>query len=103
MSTDPRDEAIVERGKRPLVVEDRTRDKEERQGLTTADVAAAGERSSSREAKKPDLQTEPRTAGPAPAAEPSAPLFSPEEARNFQSRWDTIQVANPVCGFFQLL
>jgi hypothetical protein len=92
MSTNPRDEGIVERGKRPLVVEDRTRDKEERQGLTTADVAAAAERSSSTDAKKPDVQTEPRTASTPSAAEPTAPLFSPEEARNFQSRWDTIQV-----------
>jgi hypothetical protein len=92
MSIDSRNEGIAERDRAPLVAEDRSTNEEHRQGLSTADVAAAGERSASRNIKNPDVQTEPRTAGPAPVAEPTAPLFSPEEARNFQSRWDAIQV-----------
>ena len=92
MSIDSRNEGIVERDKRPLVVEDRSTNEEPRQGLSTADVAAAGERSTSKDAKTPEARTEPLTSGPTTAAEPTTPLFSPDETRNFQSRWDAIQV-----------
>jgi hypothetical protein len=92
MSRDSRDEGIIERGKRPLVVEDKSTNEEHRQGLSTPDVAAAGERSTSKDAKNPEERTEQRTAGPSTAEEPTTPLFSPDETRNFQSRWDAIQV-----------
>jgi len=92
MSIDPRNEGIVERGKRPLVIEDRSTNEEHTQSLSTADVAAAGERSTAKDAKNSEARTEPRTGGPTTAAEPTTPLFSPDETKNFQSRWDAIQV-----------
>jgi len=79
-------------------------------GLTTAALAAAGERTASKRGL--DLRalgTEPQrnevgadsaptmdgdsvaAAGAATALAPDAPLFSPEEAKEFRARWDAIQ------------
>ena len=60
-------------------------------GLTTAALAVAGEPT----ALKKELELPPPSAElqpPAVAAdEPAAPLFSPDEAKEFRVRWDTIQ------------
>ncbi len=64
-------------------------------GLTTADLASAGERRALKEAHKSAevpkvaMQT---AGGTGKAGEESTPLFSPEEAAQFRSRWDGIQV-----------
>ena len=60
-------------------------------GLTTAALAGAGEPT----ALKKELELRPPNAGPQPEAvaadETAAPLFSPDEAKEFRVRWDTIQ------------
>ena len=57
-------------------------------GLTTAAVPGAGGRT----ALKKDLIVAPAGVAPAVAADEQAvPLFSPEEAKEFRARWDTIQ------------
>lgn len=61
-------------------------------GLTTATLAAAGEPTASKtELKRKEVGG---VAGAAPALamdEQAAPLFSPEEAKEFRARWDAIQ------------
>jgi hypothetical protein len=65
--------------------------------ITTADVANAGEQRSPEEARRSDasrevpVQTLTTTPG-GPARDDSTPLFSSEEASQFRSRWDGIQV-----------
>jgi hypothetical protein len=75
------------------------------QGLTTAALAAVGERPEVQSVVQPEVSvvsTSAVSAGTArslgaaaaPALdETAAPLFSPEEAKDFRARWDTIQVA----------
>src|ERR1700674_2979337 len=53
--------------------------------LTTADIAAKNQQSATRAAA-------PASNEPAQTDEPSGPLFSCDEAKNFRSRWDAIQV-----------
>ena len=63
--------------------------KEEEQkyaGVTTAALADAGERP----ALKTALEVRP-TAATAAANEQATPLFTPDEAKEFRVRWDTIQ------------
>jgi len=55
-------------------------------GLTTADLAGVGERTTVSDASSTGV-------APAPATdEPAAPLLSSDEAKDFRARWDAIQV-----------
>jgi hypothetical protein len=69
--------------------EEHKREDEQRDaGPTTAALADAGDRT----ALKKDLIVAPAGVAPTVAAdEQTAPLFSPEEAKEFRVRWDTIQ------------
>ena len=64
-------------------------------GLTTADLANAGERLGVRIAPAPGFRVSsgsPVGAATAPALEEqAAPLFSGEEAKDFRGRWDAVQ------------
>jgi len=66
-------------------------------GLTTATLAAAGERPEVRAVAASSLGVGGASsagAATAPAIDESAaPLFSPEEAKDFRARWDAIQVS----------
>jgi hypothetical protein len=65
-------------------------------GLTTADLANAGERLGVRIAPAPGFRVSSGSstgAATAPALEEqAAPLFSAEEAKDFRGRWDAVQV-----------
>jgi hypothetical protein len=78
--------------------------KKEEAGLTTAALAAAGEPTASKiEPRRKEVYAGGASAvdsngaaasGAAPALaadEQASPLFSPEEAKEFRARWDTIQ------------
>ncbi len=85
----------------------KTEDDQKYAGLTTADLAGAGERTAlKKELELPPPTTELRqkaasargdssvsVAGGAPTApdDQATPLFSPNEAKDFRARWDTIQ------------
>jgi hypothetical protein len=94
-----------------IIMNDEYKAEEEQRyaGLTTAVLAGAGERTALKKDIElpPPTTTEPRqkaasapgdngvsVAGGAPAVAPderATPLFSPEEAKDFRVRWDTIQ------------
>ncbi len=68
------------------------------QNLSTAELARAGARAQAVDAPAagPVAAREPRSfaaTDPATGEDHAAPLFSPEEARDFQARWDAIQVS----------
>lgn len=74
--------------------EEQPKEEEQRYaGLTTAALADAGERTALKSA--PTLgENNAAAAGAATAVatdEPATPLFSPDEAKEFRVRWDTIQ------------
>lgn len=72
------------------------KDEETDPGLTTATLASAGERPEVRGVAAPSFAVAGSSsagAATAPALdEQAAPLFSPEEAKDFRARWDAIQV-----------
>jgi hypothetical protein len=60
-------------------------------GLTTAALAGAGEPTASKqelELRPPSAELQPQAVA---ADERATPLFSPDEAKEFRVRWDTIQ------------
>ena len=64
-------------------------------GLTTATLADAGERTPETEMPQAVHAATPGDTSAAPvitAEEQATPLFSPDEAKEFRSRWDAIQV-----------
>ncbi len=66
-------------------------------GLTTASLAAVGARSEARALPASSFGVRGSSAAGAATApaieEQAAPLFSPEEAKDFRARWDAIQVS----------
>jgi len=72
-------------------------EEEKNDGLTTASLAAVGARSEVQVLPVSSLGVGGASfagAATAPAVEEqAAPLFSPEEAKDFRARWDTIQVS----------
>ena len=86
---------ILLKGEAPTSTPDQPSHESGGPGLTTADLASAGERRALKEAHKSAevpkvaMQT---AGGTGKAGEESTPLFSPEEAAQFRSRWDGIQV-----------
>jgi hypothetical protein len=86
------DKQSSQHGTRHISVEDREEGLDERDpGLTTADVASAGEKTLRAPAES-RVAPEPRGPVPVQHDQESAPLFSGEENSDFRSRWDTIQV-----------
>jgi len=66
--------------------------------LSTAELARAGARAKDVDAPAAGLMAsqEPRSfaaTDPATGVDPAAPLFTPDVAREFQARWDAIQVS----------
>ena len=86
---------ILVEGESPTSTPERPNDQPDAPSLTTVDLASAGEQRALKEAHKSAevpkvaMQT---AGGTGKAGEESTPLFSPEEAAQFRSRWDGIQV-----------
>jgi len=63
-------------------------------GLTTAALAGAGERTAIKkdlELPAPTTVLQREASAPGDGHEQATPLFSPDEAKEFRARWDTIQ------------
>ena len=61
--------------------------------LTTADLAAAAEPARPTDIPATQARTEARDIASRPTAEQLAPLFSADGAKDFQTRWDAVQIA----------
>jgi hypothetical protein len=87
----------TERGGNPMNEVHKTREEEKEVGLTTASLADVGARPEVRAVAASSFGVGGASsagAATAPAIEEqAAPLFSPEEAKDFRARWDAIQVS----------
>jgi hypothetical protein len=65
----------------------------EGRGLSTADLVAAGDRRLEEERPmREELHDERELAMAQPRSEPLAALFQPEQAEQFRTRWDQVQI-----------
>jgi hypothetical protein len=86
---------VLLEGESPTSRPERPNDQPDAPSLPTADLASAGEQRALEEthksAKVPNVGIPP-AGGTGKAEQQSTPLFSPDEAAQFRSRWDGIQV-----------